>query len=75
VTSTELLSSGNYYCTFDPWTETEVTVMDADEISQAVKRAILENDRKVGSTYHGHARDSADDTIVEGTRCIATISD
>jgi hypothetical protein len=37
--------------------------MDADEISQAVKRAILENDRKVGSTYHGHAIASADDTM------------
>jgi hypothetical protein len=33
----------------------EVTAMNADEI------AILENDRKVSSTYHSHAQSTADD--------------
>jgi len=41
----------------------EVLAMNkADEISQAERRRILENDRKVpGSTFFAHARASADD--------------
>ena len=33
----------------------------ADEISQAIKRSVMENERKVGSSYFHHAQASADD--------------
>jgi len=35
--------------------------MPADEISQAERRRVLANDRKVLATYHGVAQTSVDD--------------
>jgi hypothetical protein len=35
--------------------------MPADEISQAERRRVLENDRRVLATYHGVAQTSVDD--------------